>query len=125
MNHKSRPAIPRFETPIVETHCHLDYLDQQDLEAVLSRAFEVGVERIITIAVSEDNLDTVRQIADRYSGIWCTQGIHPHEANSWSKRLGLKVREGCEGAKVVALGEIGLDYFYNLSDKNTQSSYSK
>ena len=51
MSNKQRRAIPRFETPIIETHCHLDYLDQTQLEHTLAQSHDTGIERIITIAV--------------------------------------------------------------------------
>ena len=120
MNTTKRRDIPRFNTPIVETHCHLDYLEADDLGEVLDAAFEAGIERIVTISVSADNLDAVRDIADSHDAIWCTQGIHPHEADSWTTDLGQRVTEGSQHARVVAIGEIGLDYFYEHADRNAQ-----
>ena len=63
MTQNSRREIPQFNTPIVETHCHLDYLDSQALSETLDDAFRVGIERIVTISVSADNLDQVRDLA--------------------------------------------------------------
>ena len=120
MNTTTRRDIPRFKTPIVETHCHLDYLEADALGEVLDAAFEAGIERIITISVSADNLDTVREIADSHDAIWCTQGIHPHEADSWTPDLGERVAQGSQHARVVAIGEIGLDYYYEHADRNAQ-----
>ena len=87
MTQNSRREIPQFNTPIVETHCHLDYLDSQALSETLDDAFRVGIERIVTISVSADNLDQVRDLANGHPSIWCTQGIHPHEAESWCPAL--------------------------------------
>jgi len=84
MNPTPDKAIPRFSTPIVETHCHLDYLNTQALKATLDAASAQGIERIVTIAVSPDNLDTVQDLANRHEQVWCTQGIHPHEASTWN-----------------------------------------
>ena len=103
MNTTKRRDIPRFNTPIVETHCHLDYLEADALGEVLDAAFEAGIERIVTISVSADNLDTVRAIADSHDAIWCTQGIHPHEADSWTTDLGQRVTEGSQQATRVQL----------------------
>ena len=64
MTQNSRREIPQFNTPIVETHCHLDYLDSQALSETLDDAFRVGIERIVTISVSADNLDQVRDLAN-------------------------------------------------------------
>jgi len=120
MNTTKRRDIPRFNTPIVETHCHLDYLETDALTSVLDAAFDAGVERIVTISVSADNLNTVREIADSHEAIWCTQGIHPHEAGNWTPELGARVELGSEHARVVAIGEIGLDYYYDHADRNAQ-----
>lgn len=121
MSQKSRRPIPRFNTPIVETHCHLDYLEQHDLASVLAAAEAAGVERIITIAVSADNLDVVREIAAGHPQIWCTQGIHPHEADSWSTAVAERIKEGSGDDRVVAIGEIGLDYYYQHADQRAQA----
>ena len=120
MSQKNRRAIPRFSTPIVETHCHLDYLDNETLESTLEAAFEVGIERIVTISVSADNLDQVRDIAGNHAAVWCTQGIHPHEAESWSDELSQRVKTGASDENVVAIGEIGLDYYYDHADRGAQ-----
>ena len=120
MTQTSRRDIPHFNTPIVETHCHLDYLDSKALSETLDDAFQVGVERIVTISVSADNLDQVRDLANEHPSIWCTQGIHPHEAESWCPALAKRVRAGAEDRRVVAVGEIGLDYYYEHADREVQ-----
>ena len=63
MSRSARRDIPRFSTPLIETHCHLDYLAPAELTQVLEDARAVGIERIVTIAVSPDNLDTVLALA--------------------------------------------------------------
>ncbi len=120
MSHKQRRAIPRFTTPIIETHCHLDYLDQEQLEQTLNQAREVGVERFITIAVAPDNLDKVWQLAHDHDDVWATQGVHPHEAEAWHDGLASTLRERAGSESVVAIGEIGLDYFYDHADRQVQ-----
>ncbi|MDB4049577.1 TatD family hydrolase [Luminiphilus sp.] len=122
MNSSTRRAIPQFDTPIVETHCHLDYLADEALEDALNAATAVGIERIVTIAVSAGNLDTVQQIAADQDQVWCTQGIHPHEADSWSHELSERIAASCGNAKVVAIGEIGLDYHYDHADRRAQAA---
>ncbi len=94
MSRKTRREIPRFETPLVETHCHLDYLAEGDLQDVLERSWEVGVERIITIAVSPGNLERVRALAHASDRVWGTQGIHPHEAGHYDADVD-SIRHAC------------------------------
>jgi len=122
MNPTPDKAIPRFSTPIVETHCHLDYLNTQALKATLDAASAQGIERIVTIAVSPDNLDTVQDLANRHEQVWCTQGIHPHEASTWDGEVAARVTAGCGQERTVAVGEIGLDYHYDHSDRSAQAA---
>jgi TatD DNase family protein len=122
MSKKKRPPIPQLDSPIIETHCHLDYLDATQLRDTLTAARSVGVTDIVTIAVSPDNLQTVRDIAAANEGVWCTQGIHPHEAETWSPDVAARVEQGCEDPRVVAVGEIGLDYYYDHADRAAQAA---
>jgi TatD DNase family protein len=120
MSNKQRPEIPRFRTPIIETHCHLDYLDQANLDATLKKSLEVGVERIITIAVSRDNLLRVLELARSSQCVWGTQGIHPHDAASYSPEVDAIIRAHAADARIVAIGEIGLDYHYDHAERAVQ-----
>jgi TatD DNase family protein len=117
---KPRPEIPRFETPIVETHCHLDYLEGEELLNTLSRSAEVGIERIITIAVSPANLDIVFKLAHDHTTVWGTQGIHPHEAESYTAEVGYTIAARMSDERILAVGEIGLDYYYDHADRKIQ-----
>ena len=112
--------LPSFQTALIETHCHLDYLNDNDLDRALELARSVGIDRIITIAVSPDNLDTVIKIAAGHHQVWATQGIHPHEASAYSDTVHSKIEYQCQHSKVVAIGEIGLDYYYDHSDRQAQ-----
>jgi len=122
MSKKKRRDIPHFKTPIIETHCHLDYLDQADLEITLAKSRQVGIERIITIAVSAGNLESVMKLATSSANIWGTQGIHPHEAESYTPELDAIIRRNAGHAKILAVGEIGLDYYYDHADRAVQRS---
>ena len=122
MSKKKRRDIPHFKTPIIETHCHLDYLDQADLEITLAKSRQVGIERIITIAVSAGNLESVMKLATSSANIWGTQGIHPHEAESYTPEVDAIIRRNAVHAKILAVGEIGLDYYYDHADRAVQRS---
>jgi len=112
--------IPVFEHPILETHCHLDYLEGDALAGTIQAANDVNIQRIITIAVSPDNLDTVMNITREYEMVWGTQGIHPHDADQYSDEVDQRIRENALDGKIVAIGEIGLDYHYDHSDRANQ-----
>jgi TatD DNase family protein len=120
MSGKRRREIPRFETPIIDTHCHLDYLEEEQLPAILKKAREVGVEQVITIAVSADKLGTVLQLTRQSPDIWGTQGIHPHEAGSYSDEVEARIRVHAADPRILAIGEIGLDYYYDHADRAVQ-----
>ncbi|MEZ5571614.1 MAG: TatD family hydrolase [Halioglobus sp.] len=122
MSKQKRRDIPRFLTPIIETHCHLDYLNQDELTATLEKSQHVGIERIITIAVSPDNLGRVMELTQAHSAIWGTQGIHPHEAHSYNKEAQARIRANAAHPRIVAIGEIGLDYYYDHADRDIQRS---
>ncbi|MBV1871157.1 MAG: TatD family hydrolase [Gammaproteobacteria bacterium] len=117
---KKRREIPDFGTPIIETHCHLDYLKQGSLDQLLERSESVGIERIITIAVSPDNLETVRELTQQHEMIYGTQGIHPHDAEKFTPDTEDEIRECIEQDKILAVGEIGLDYYYERAPKKVQ-----
>jgi TatD DNase family protein len=117
---KPRPEIPRFETPIVETHCHLDYLEGEELDITLARSLEVGIERIVTIAVSPDNLDRVVELTQHHERIWGTQGVHPHDAEKYTDEVGATIRQRMSQERILAVGEIGLDYHYDFADRKIQ-----
>ncbi len=122
MSKKKRREIPRFNTPIIETHCHLDYLDKEQLEFTLQKSAEVGIEQIITIAVSPDNLERVFELTRQAPNIWGTQGIHPHEAASYTQQVDAVIRQRAGDDRILAVGEIGLDYYYDHADRAVQRS---
>ncbi|MBU2864452.1 TatD family hydrolase [Reinekea forsetii] len=111
--------IPVFNLPIIETHCHLDYLKDSELNEVVSDAQAIGVEKIVTIAVSPDNLSTVRSLT-QHDIIFGTQGVHPHDAEKFTPETAQEIREYGKADKIVAIGEIGLDYFYDHADRAVQ-----
>ena len=68
---------------LVDSHCHLDYLARDgELDAVVARARAAGVARMLTICTKVSEFDTILAIAKRYDDVWCTVGIHPHEAEA-------------------------------------------
>ncbi|WP_100637931.1 TatD family hydrolase [Marinobacter salexigens] len=117
---KKRREIPVFDHPIIETHCHLDYLKDRPLEDILEETRRVNIERVITIAVAPGNLSTVRELSTTTPWLYGTQGIHPHEAESYNDAVEQEIRTHAQDDKIVAVGEIGLDYFYDNADRGIQ-----
>lgn len=120
MSKRNKRAIPVFDQPIIETHCHLDYLKENPLAQTLDNAKAAGIEKIITIAVSPDNLDTVIALTEQDPMLWGTQGVHPHDAEKYTPETAEKIRKQALNPRIVAIGEIGLDYFYDNADRAVQ-----
>lgn len=104
-----------------ETHCHLDYLKAFSIDEILEKAGEVGVKHFMTIAVTPDNLDNVIKIANSHDNVYCTQGIHPHDAKLMTDDVLEKIKQNSvNNKKVKAIGECGLDYHYDNSPRDIQ-----
>ncbi len=120
MSDKKSKDIPKFSEGLIETHCHLDYLKDLSTEEIVNKSKEYHVEKIITIAVSPDNLDAVIALTQEHDCVFGTQGIHPHDAKFFNQEVLQKVANNLKEPKIVAVGEIGLDYHYNKSPKEIQ-----
>jgi TatD DNase family protein len=105
---------------MIETHCHLDYLKAEPLEEIRRKIKEAGITKIVTIGVDPDNLDKVMNLSNTYEEIYFTQGIHPHDAKEATELEFNKIIERSGMPKMVAVGEIGLDYHYNNSPPEIQ-----
>ncbi|HAZ11861.1 MAG: hydrolase TatD [Bdellovibrionales bacterium GWA2_49_15] len=110
----------QLHSPIVETHFHLDYLKQADPKDIMTFAQSLGITKAITISVSASNIAEVLPLALNNEGLFTTQGIHPHHAIEWNEQLEEIMKQNATHPKVVAIGEIGLDYFYNHSPPDVQ-----
>lgn len=106
----------------IETHCHLDYLKAEPLDEIRRKIQEAGICRVVTIGVDPENLDKVKDLSDSFAEIYFTQGIHPHDAKDATENEFKKIRERSGLPKMVAVGEIGLDYHYNNSPAEIQQS---
>ncbi|NVJ91039.1 MAG: TatD family hydrolase [Methylocystaceae bacterium] len=106
---------------LVDSHCHLDFPDfQEDFDAVLSRAEEAGIKTMMTICTHVTKFDQVHDIAKAHDHIYCTVGIHPHNADSEPEVSVDDLVGWASNPKVIGLGETGLDYFYEHSPREIQ-----
>ena len=104
---------------LFDTHCHLtDEAFRADLPAVLARAADAGVGRLVSIASTPDDTDDALARAADGVHVWCTAGTHPHEASRWTEGDRARLRALASDARVVALGECGLDYHYDHSPRD-------
>ncbi|NPA16042.1 MAG: TatD family hydrolase, partial [Deferribacteres bacterium] len=107
---------------LIDTHCHLhmDYY-KKDRDEVIKRAFEQGMVFMLTVGISTKDSKKAYALAHKYHGIYASAGIHPHDAKSACDNDFEEIRKLCQSNKVVAIGEIGLDFYRNLSPKNVQA----
>ena len=110
----NRPAL-------FDTHAHLhDPWIGDDLPEVMSRATDAGVERIVTIGCSLEDSRNALAVAEQYAQVWATIGVHPHDAKDWNTEIESEFKRMAAHPKVVAIGEIGLDFYRNLSPHEDQ-----
>ena len=110
---------------LVDTHCHLDDAKfDEDREQTIERALAAGVTRLVAIGTGNGppDLDAAVRLADRYLFIYATVGVHPHDASKASEETFDRLRDLAAHPKVLAIGEIGLDYHYDFSPRDVQRS---
>jgi TatD DNase family protein len=104
----------------IDVHCHLDRLEGGPAVA-LKQAIDAGVNRLITIGTEPEDLPIVIELAEKFAPhVFCTIGIHPHDGVKYNDEVGAFLRKNASHPRVVAIGEIGLDYYYNQSPKEEQ-----
>ena len=107
----------------IDSHCHLDFPElSDDLHGVLARAAAAGVSGMVTISTRVENFSTYARIAEQHGNIWCSVGTHPHNAD---EELHVTVDELVRLSahpRCVAIGEAGLDYFYDNAPREAQAT---
>ena len=107
---------------LIDSHCHLDFPELAgDETGVLARARTAGVAGMLTIGTRLDQFERVRAIAERHANIWCSVGVHPHEAKEEGQHAPDRLIEATRHPKVVAIGETGLDFYYEHSPRDEQA----
>lgn len=106
---------------LVDTHCHLDFPEfDADRGAVINRTKEQGIDYIVNVGASLRSSKESVELSRKYASIYATVGIHPHEADSFTPETEKSIRNLAKEKKVVAIGEIGLDYFKHYSKPQKQ-----
>ena len=107
---------------LVDSHCHLDFPDfDAERDQVIARARAAGVGTMLTIGTKITEFERVRAIAEAHPDIWCSVGIHPHEAASQPDTGAAALAALADHPRVVGIGEAGLDYFYDHSPRERQA----
>ena len=106
---------------LVDSHCHLDYLAKEgDVAAVVARARAAGVGTLVTICTKLSEFALVHGIARRFDGVYCSVGVHPHEAEQEGQARPDRLIELAALPEVVGIGETGLDFYYEHSPRAAQ-----
>lgn len=107
---------------LIDSHCHLDFPELAgDEPGVLARARTAGVAGMLTIGTRLDQFERVLAIAERNDNVWCSVGVHPHEAKDEGQRTPDRLIEAARHPKVVGIGETGLDFYYEHSPREEQA----
>lgn len=106
---------------LIDSHAHLDMPEfDQDRDEVIQRAHDCGIEYIITVGIDVDSCRHAIRLAEEFEVVYATVGIHPHNAKDIDEETYHILKKLTRHEKVCALGEIGLDFFRNLSPQDTQ-----
>jgi TatD DNase family protein len=108
---------------LIDSHCHLDYPGLvEDQPGVLARAREAGIGGFLNISTRQREWDRIVATASREPDVWASIGIHPHEAGGHADLGKSALFEASAHPRVIAIGETGLDYYYEHSDRKTQAA---
>ena len=111
---------------MIDSHCHLDNEPlNTNLSDIISRSKEIGITKLLTICTTFDSFENIKAIIKKDQMIYGTYGIHPHETENNQVDKQTIIKSVNESEKIIGIGETGLDFFYNYSDKARQISSFK
>ena len=106
---------------MIDSHCHLDHEPLfKNLDEILKRSKEVGIEKLLTICTTFESFIKIKQLVKKDDIIYGTYGIHPHEAKNDKVTSSQIIDEINKNEKIIGIGETGLDFYYNFSDEKDQ-----
>lgn len=105
---------------LIDSHCHLQHFALDERRRVVERARERGVGGFLVPAVRLEEADDLLAFCDAEPNVWCALGVHPHDAASWSDEHSRRLRELVAHPKAVAVGECGLDFYYDHAPRDVQ-----
>ena len=106
---------------MIDSHCHLDHEPlNENLSGVISRSKEIGITKLLTICTTINSFENIKTIVNKDQMIYGTYGIHPHETENNQVDKQTIIKRVNENVKIIGIGETGLDFFYNHSDKTRQ-----
>ncbi|HYO14805.1 MAG TPA: TatD family hydrolase [Thermoanaerobaculia bacterium] len=112
-------SAPELSGPI-DSHCHLQSLPPEERERALDQARERGVRGFLVPATKLSEAEDILAFCHRHPDVWCALGVHPHDASSWQDRDAERLASLLADSKTVAVGECGLDFYYDHSPRDVQ-----
>ena len=108
---------------MIDTHCHInDEKYKHDIDIIVQKAIDSGVKKMICVGVDLETSEKAILISNKYEQVYATVGYHPHESKDAPQRYIYELEDLAKNSKVVAIGETGLDYYYNISPKSIQKN---
>jgi TatD DNase family protein len=105
---------------LIDSHCHLDYFVEAEIEDIVARAQGAGIGRMVTIGVRMSQAARVKALAERFDSVWGTVGVHPHNAGEGPLPSVEEIVAAADHPRIIGIGESGLDYFYDKSPRGMQ-----
>ena len=105
---------------MIDTHTHINCIDDSSIDEILKNASDNGVEKLIVPSAYASDIDIVAELASKYENVYGLLGVHPSEVKDWTDDLIDKIKECAKSPKIVGIGEIGLDYYWDKSFNDLQ-----
>lgn len=105
---------------MIDTHTHINCIEDFSIDEILKNASDNGVEKLIVPSAYASDIDIVAELASKYENVYGLLGVHPSEVKDWTDDLIDKIKECAKSPKIVGIGEIGLDYYWDKSFNDLQ-----
>lgn len=105
---------------MIDTHTHINCIEEISVEDIIKNALDKGVEKLIVPAAYPTDIEVVKDLAQKYENVYGLLGVHPSEVKGWNDDLIDKIKEYSKSSKIVGIGEIGLDYYWDKSFNDLQ-----
>jgi TatD DNase family protein len=106
---------------MIDSHCHLDHEPLfENLDEIIKRSKDIGIQKLLTISTTIESFEKIKQLIKKDSIIYGTYGIHPHETETNIVNKNTIIESVIKFEKIIGIGETGLDFFYNHSNKEKQ-----
>ncbi|MCX8084040.1 MAG: TatD family hydrolase [Calditerrivibrio sp.] len=112
--------IKKYNLFFTDTHAHIHFKEYEDIHLYLKNSELHGVKRVVTIGIDLEDSLLAKEVSTKHEHIYFTLGFHPHDAKKFSKDVLIEYQQHINDKKMLAIGEIGLDFYRNLSDQDTQ-----